>query len=219
MVPSSPFLPCRAGDHHIHGQHRPGAVVTAEYQAVVRAVGADHAGHAGGILLPAAVRHFFNGAGVVQPPAVPGDAHGIKMIGGGLERPGNGACRNAAHLVFTGNAAEQQRHIEFVHSCKDLSLKGNNKRDLLQTLNRPEAVAHKYSNNTIKMPWPLWAKGKRRPGRPKKICGFGIDGPGGMCYDDYTSFCRLIFLCLFSGHGLQARGRLNKPLNGGAEDK
>lgn len=48
---------------------------------------------------------------------------------------------------------------------------------------------------------------------------FPLDGPRGVCYDGITSFAGLFFCAHFFGHSLQLSGRLNKPLNGGAEDK
>ena len=103
-------------NRHIHADGLPAAVRLLFQQAVDAAVGADHAGAAGGILLPAAVRHGGGVAVVAQPTAILGDAHTDDLIlftaGGNAECPDPGSRRDAADFMLAGYAAEKQRHAQ-----------------------------------------------------------------------------------------------------------
>ena len=89
------------GGDHIHRQQFI-AVGAVHQQAMVAAVRAEHAGHAGSILLPAAAAHALGRAAVFQPAALFGNAHQNHFIsvrhGGKGIRPCR--SRNTADLML-----------------------------------------------------------------------------------------------------------------------
>jgi len=102
------------GDDHIGADllHLPGG--GEEDEAVVGAVGADHAGHIARQLFPAAVGHLGRGGFGVEPAAIFRDADGQQLVALAVELVHEGAGGHAADLVLTGHPAEQDDDAHFM---------------------------------------------------------------------------------------------------------
>ena len=128
-----------------------GPAVLQQPEAVVPAVGAEHAGRAVA-LLPAAVGHGLGRGAAGQPAAVLGDADRkcfILLCTGGLtQRAQPGRGRNTADLMLTGYAAEEERHAQLGSSF--------HQKDSLCKIARPLGAHYKssaYYHNILCVRW------------------------------------------------------------------
>ena len=89
---------------------------------VVGAVRAEHTGHVGAKLLPAAVGHLGRAGLGVEPAALFGDADGHELIAGAVDVIHERAGGDAADLVLTGHTAKQDDNAQFIFRLHNESL-------------------------------------------------------------------------------------------------
>jgi len=89
---------------------------------VVGAVRAEHTGHVGAKLLPAAVGHLGRAGLGVEPAALFGDADGHELIAGAVDVIHERAGGDAADLVLTGHPAKQDDNAQFIFRLHNESL-------------------------------------------------------------------------------------------------
>ena len=89
---------------------------------VVGTVRAEHTGHVGAKLLPAAVGHLGRAGLGVEPAALFGDADGHEIIAGAVDVIHERAGGDAADLVLTGHPAKQDDNAQFIFRLHNESL-------------------------------------------------------------------------------------------------
>ena len=121
---------------------------------VVGPVGAEHAGHIAGQVLPAAVRHLGGGGLGVQPAALLGDADLDQLIPGRVHVVGKGAGRHAADFVLAGQAAEHKGRAQRPGGGIRVGIHFHSLLYSSITYKEPRlqgAFNHKYVHDTTKM--------------------------------------------------------------------